>query len=84
MQLQLRFLWYILLEHLNVAFKNSILFKIINVLLPDMLRYYRPFKHERLSLLLRKEVTVSSAYFKYLYLSDILECQYNLCLLKRI
>lgn len=66
MTIWIKFLKNIFLDNLNIAFKNCLFFILSKRLLKDVLKYYTPFKSERLSYLVQEDVFLSNPYFNFL------------------
>ena len=80
----LKFLRLVFLNNLLIAFENNILFVLSKSLVSKILKYFKPYKHERLSLLIGKPVIISDPYFSALQTQNIVKWWYKNLLTDRI
>jgi len=66
-----KFLFQVFLDNLKTAFEQGLFFKLLYYLIPNALEFFKPYKHEKLSLLLETPVILGSPYFKAIEVNTI-------------
>lgn len=79
-----KFLRLLLLNNLSIAFESTILFALTKDLVSMILKYFRPYKHERISLLIGQNVTINNPYFSALQTQNTVSWWYKNLLTDRI
>lgn len=79
-----RFLRLLLLNNLQLAFEKSLFFSLNKSILSLMFKYFRPYKHERLSTIAGKTILVSDPYFSSMKFNNEVKWWYRNVLVDRI